>query len=127
MVAVTAIALAAGVGLAWFAVDRMHQAEDAQQAKVLADQEKRQAKADAAAAVARLDAMQKNLDELEGMVKTAQHAVEVATTEAARRHAQKLLDDANMKAKLAHDAYVKFQRDQQIKVDDCGKHDVICR
>jgi len=127
MVAVTGIALAAGLGLAWFAVDRMHQAADAQAAKDRAVEEKRQARADAAAAVARLDAMQRNLDDLEGAVKNAQHAVDVATSEAERKHAQKLLDDANHKAKVAHDAYVKAQRDQIIKVDDCGKHDVICR
>jgi len=134
MVAVTGIALAAGIGFAVFAVDRAHQADAAVEAKNRADADVAQAKADAAAAVARLDAMQRDLDELDGKVKQAQHALDVAKSEAERKQAQALLDAANAKARAAHDAWLKAKADKDhqdrikgFKVDECGAKNVLCK
>jgi len=133
MVAVTGVALAAGIAFAWFAVDRMHQADAAVAAKNRADADVAQAKADAAAAVAKLDAMQHDLDVLDGKVKDAQHALDVARTEAERKQAQALLDEANRKARAIKDRQAQIQRDKDaaerkagIHVDACGANNVIC-
>lgn len=110
MVAVTAIALAAGIGFAVFAVDRMHEAEVAQDGKAQADRAMAQARADAAAAMAKLDEMKRTLDDLDAKVTDAQHALAVARDAAERKRAQALLDEANRKA---HEARVRQQQLQK--------------
>jgi hypothetical protein len=133
MVAVTAIAVAAGVAFAVFAVDRMHEAQVAQDATARADAEKADAKRQAAAAVAQLDAMQRDLDELDAKVKTAQDTLELARTAEARKEAQVLLAEANRKAREARDRLEKqrIEHDRQVRrqgihVDDCGANNVLC-
>jgi peptidoglycan hydrolase CwlO-like protein len=113
MVAVTAIALVAGVGFAAFAVDRMHEAEVAQTAKARADADKAQARKQAADAVEKLDAMQRDLDDLQGKVAQAQHALDLARTEAERKQAQALLDAANRKAREAKDRLEQQRRERE--------------
>jgi hypothetical protein len=134
MVAVTTIALVAGAALAIFAVDRMHEAEVAQTAKARADADKAQARKEAADAVAKVDAMQRDLDELEGKVGQAQHALDVAQTEIERRHAQELLDAAKRRVAdaRARAAAIQKERDDAARragyhLDDCGANNVLCR
>jgi len=98
MIAVTVIALAGGVGFAALAVDRMHEADAAQQAKAQADKEMVAAKQEMQEAVAKLDAMQKTLDDLDAKVSEAQHAVAGASNALELKHAQQLLAEANRKA-----------------------------
>ena len=133
MVAVTAVALVAGIAFAWFAVDRSRQADAAEQATARAADEMRQAKADAAATIARVGDMERKLGEVDAAVAQAQQALAVATTEIKRKEAQARLDEANRKAKAVRDAVNKANleeerrvRRQPITVDSCGANNVIC-
>lgn len=133
MVAVTAVAVAAGVGLAVFAVDRMHEAEVAQAARARADADVVQAQATAASALAKLDAMQRDVDALDARVAEGERVLEAARTEADRRHAQALLDEANRKAREARDRLERQRREREhqqrlggIHLDDCAKNNVLC-
>jgi hypothetical protein len=133
MVAVTVVALVAGAGFGVFAVDRMHQAEVAQDAKAHADADKAQARKQAADAVAKLDAMQRDLDELAGKVAQAQHALDIARTEAERKQAQALLDEANRRHKAIADAIQRAKdiqnhkdRVKPVTIDACGANNVLC-
>ena len=134
MLAVTGIAVALGLGLAWFAVDRSNRADAAEEATARAAEQTRQAKAESAAAGARVTAMQGELDELDGKVEQAQHALAAAETAAQRQQAKALLDAANRKAQLAHEAWLKakqlqeeIERKRGITTDNCGRNSVICR
>ena len=77
--------------------------------------------------------MQRDLDDLQGKVAQAQHALDVARTEAERKQAQALLDEANRKHKAIEDAIHRAQakhdhdiRVAPIKIDDCGANNVLC-
>ena len=113
MLVVTAFAVVGGIAFGALAIDRMHEADTAQAGKAAADAQMAEAKQEAAAAVAKLDAMQKDLDVLDQKVREAQQAVAVATTEAERKHAQQLLIDANQKAAAARERL----RQEQIERD----------
>ena len=133
MVAVTTIAVAGGLGFGGLAIDRMHQADEAQHATAQADAEKAAAKKEAADAVAKLEAMQKTLDELDGKVREAQQAVATATNALELKQAQKRLDEANRKAAEARERAAELQRikdkhdrDQKIDVTRCAGQ-VLCK
>lgn len=113
MIAVTALALAGGIGFAALAVDRMHEADAAQHAKAQADAEMAAAKQEMKEAVAKVEAMQKTLDDLDSKVREAQHAVAGATNAFELKHAQQLLADANRKAAEAR----AYQQDLERKRD----------
>ena len=117
MVVVTVLAIAGGVGFGALAIDRMHEADSAQADKAAARADMVAAKQTAAEAIARLDAMQKDLDALDAKVREAQHAVAIATNKIELEHAQQLLSEANRKAAAArqHEHDLQVAKDAAIR------------
>ena len=127
MIAVTVIALAGGVGFAALAIDRMHEADAAQHAKARADAEMAAAKQEMKDAVAKVEAMQKTLDDLDGKVREAQHAVAVASNALELKHAQQLLLDANRKAAEARAYQAELKRIEEEKRRKAGFDSSKCK
>ena len=112
IVNVTAFAVVGGIAFGALAIDRMHEADTAQAGKAAADAAKASAKQEAAVAVAKLDAMQKDLDALDAKVREAEHAVAAATNQIELKHAQQLLAEANRQAADARARRLEYQHKQ---------------
>ncbi len=133
MVAVTVVALVGALGFGALAIDRMRDADSSQQAKARADAERAAAKQEAADAVAKLEAMQRTLDDLDAKVRDAQHAVATATNKLELEQAQARLNEANRKAAEARAHALELQRikdkidrNKRIDVTPCAG-EVLCK
>lgn len=127
MIAVTAIALAGGIGFGALAIDRMREADAAQHAKAQADADMAAAKQEMKEAVAKVEAMQKTLDELDAKVTEAQHAVEKASNALDLKHAQQLLAEANRKAADARAYQAELKRIEEEKRRKAGFDSSTCK
>jgi hypothetical protein len=88
MLAVTGLALAAGIGLAWFAIDRAQASEVAAQQEKVANDRAKKADDERAKAATQLAAMQQELTQLDTRVKKAIDDVIIAQNDADRRRAK---------------------------------------
>ena len=119
MIAVTGLALCAGVALAGFAIARGRDADESAQAEAKAQHDKELAVQEARESRAELDKIHQNLEALDAKVQAAEIAVRDAQTEAERKRALHDIDEANRQkaeqkrelddAKAKHDAWIRKQ------------------
>jgi hypothetical protein len=105
MLAVTGIALVAAVGLVFFAVQRMRASDEAEVAKVKAEQIAIQATKDAKEAQEAVDRLQKDAEAMSKKVDTAVDALASAQSQADRDSAKAKLDQLRRE---------KYEMDQRI-------------
>jgi hypothetical protein len=94
MLAVTAIAIAAGITLGYFAVQSSRDADEASHKRAIAEQEKEQARHVAQAADDQLAVIEKDLDTVHAKLEKAQAELLVDETEASRLRAKQAVDAA---------------------------------
>ncbi|NVB84291.1 MAG: hypothetical protein HOV81_38295 [Kofleriaceae bacterium] len=117
MVAVTAVACMAAVGLTWFAIDRSSRMADAERAKENALALAKQADEEKHEAAKKVGMLEQNLGELDAQVTKAQKALTDAQNDADRKRAAAELVVANQRkweAKKAADA-AKAALDKEIR------------
>ena len=114
MLAVTGLAVCAGLALTWFAVERAHDAEIAQTATERAQKERELAMAELQQSRDELVKIQGNLEQIEGALAAAQKAVIDAQTYADRKHAALVAQDV---ARKEHDMRVQIELAHQHQED----------
>jgi hypothetical protein len=126
MIAVTALAVAAGILLGVFAYIRSTEAADAQHGMQVANAAKEDAKREAREAREQLDRLEADLQALDGRVAAAQTKVLADISAAEREKARLELIElgkqqaaARKRIQEAKDRQWKIDRNQKINVDDC--------
>jgi len=119
MLVVTGIASVAAVGLIWFAIQRQHESDTANERTRIAQQERAAAVAMAEEARTKLVQVDAALGALDGRVRDALHAIDVTQTKADHdaaiaklhqlEHEQAELRAKAAAAKAAHDLWVRRQ------------------
>lgn len=117
MLAVTGLALCAGLALSAFAIHSGHDAEAANQAQLDAQHQRDEAVREARESAAELEKIRQGLDALDAKVKAAEEAVRTAQRDVDRQRALAALADANRQKdaenrrladeKAKHDAWVR--------------------
>jgi hypothetical protein len=134
MVAVTACAFVAAIGLTWFAIDRSQKTAVAEEKQRIADAERARSKQMLIEAAARLKVLEDGVAELDQQVSVAQQKLASAQNEADRKAAREAIAladkrraDAKRAANAARAAEEKRIRDLGIHIDPkCVKDPVGC-
>jgi hypothetical protein len=125
MLVVTGLALAAAVALILFANQKMNQSDEDKRNKQVAEQRAQQAIADSKEAHRKLESVEKDLEELEGTMKSTQDALMAAQNDADRQAARTKLAALQQQEQAARehvrqlrDAAEHIQRIQPINTSD---------
>ena len=113
MLAVTAIAVAAGLALAWFAIDSAHQSQVAIDKKTRAEQTAFLARQDADKSRLELEQVQRDLQDLDAKLTAASHRLDIAVTRAEQERLQaEMRQMSKVRAALADQLEKKRLRDE---------------
>ncbi len=133
MIAVTAIAGLAAVGLSWLAIDRSNEMARAEEARIIATREKDKAREDLLETQKRLDGLRGDVDRIDGNIARLTTQLESAKTAAEqKRVAQELAAQAEAKRvarlRIAEEEArkAKIERNKKIDVTECAKTALGC-
>lgn len=116
MIAVTGVAIAAGIALGAFAIQSAREAEAAQAKQVIADHEKQAAREQAAQARSDLEGLEKSMDASDAKLAALTKSLEIAQSDADRLRIKHEIDEQN-----------KIAADNRRRIDEINakkwKHD----
>lgn len=118
MLAVTGIAVCAGLGLTWFGIQRAHDADAANAITARAEREREVALAELQQSREALSKLTGGLDEVQDKLVAAQKAVGDAQNDADRKHAAAIAQDTARKEREMRDAIAREKKRQ----DDIIRH-----
>ena len=112
MLVVTGAAMVAAVALVWFAIQKMNQSEEDNRTRQVAQEQAQRAIAESKEAHRKLESVEKDLEELEGKMKSAETALMTAQNDADRQAARARLAALAQQEQEARD-HVRKLKEQE--------------
>lgn len=126
MVAVTAVAVAAGLGLGYLAIQSARDADAASEKRQIAERQKEQAKKDAAESRAQLAVIEKSLDDTSAKLGDLTQALAVAQNDADRKHLADQISEQRRQEALARQRILDWKKAEDIRIRNGGLHNEGC-
>lgn len=126
MVAVTGLAVCAGLGLGYLAIQSAREADAASHKRQIAEQQKEQAKRDAAESRAQLAIIEKNLDDTSTKLGELTKALAVAQNDADRKRIANEIAEQHKQEAIQHQRILDWKKAEDDRIRHGGIHNEAC-